>query len=74
MYVDASQLFSNHFYITYGDPAKGLVSPAEMDFDIQPECSAMNPKKFGTKGTQSFVMLCKGKSSWTLDFLPMEKQ
>ncbi len=58
MFVDASQLFSSHLYITYGDPDKGLISPAEMDIDMPAGCSLLNPAKFGKNGDYAFALIC----------------
>ena len=73
MFVDASQLFSSHFYITYADPVKGLVSPAEMDLEIPGNCSMLNPAKFNPQGDFAFIMLCKSPANWEIDALPMAK-
>ncbi len=72
IYVDATQMYSNHIYFwTESDEGK-LVAPAKLNLDVPSECRALTPQKFTDYRNKNFaVLMCAGNANAELRILPL---
>ncbi len=72
IYVDTTQLSSSRVYLWTIDEGQ-LIAPMHMNVEIPKACRAMAPRRFGTRGEWSYVLLCsEGNGSWALKTLAIE--
>ncbi|MEK7357467.1 MAG: S8 family peptidase [Bdellovibrionota bacterium] len=72
IYVDTTQLSSSRVYLWTIEQGR-LIAPMHMNVEIPKNCRAMAPRRFGTRGEWSYVLLCnEGNGSWALKTLAIE--
>lgn len=71
LYVNASQLSSNHIY-TWSLEGEDLIAPMDMNIDVPKECRPLNPIRFGEGGEMAYSLYCKKEGQAFLKFLVIQ--